>query len=274
LKQLLDILSLFKEYLVLALCLLLSALLLSLNDNPQIRSIRSTVVVAIGFAQDIFGSIPNPFTLQKENQLLRQRNVTLADEVSLLRESKLENIRLRKLLGLRDRSPYRYVPGNVVGKNEQLMRTTITIDVGENDGAGYNMPVVTDAGLVGKIIAASGHYAIAQVMLHKDFRVSARIQRARADGILFWNGEDLQIKNVPRTQDVKPGDLVLTSSLSTVYPEGIKIGVVSSAEIVAGALFYTIKVDPTVNFSALEEVFVISQIPDSARVALEQLVTK
>ncbi len=268
-KQFLDIFSLFKEYLVLALCILLSALLLSLNDNVQMRSIRSVAVVAIGFAQDLFDFIPKYFSLRKENTILREHNVALSDEVSLLRESKLENMRLRKLLALRDRESFAYVAANVVGKNEQPMRTTITLDVGESKGAVYNRPVVTDAGLAGKIIAASAQYSIVQLMLHKDFRVSARLQRTRADGILFWDGEHLLIKNVPRTQDVKKGDVVLTSSMSTVYPEGIRIGVVSSAEIVPGGLFYTIIVDPAVNFSGLEEVFVISGVADTARVAVE-----
>jgi rod shape-determining protein MreC len=274
LRQLLDILTIFKEYLVLALCILISVALLTLNDTPQIRSIRSVAVIAIGFVEDLFGFIPNYFSLKSENSVLRERNVTLADEVSLLRESKLENIRLRQMIGLKQRTPFTYIAANVIGKNNQPMRETITLNVGESDGVKYNMPIVTDAGLVGRIGATSSRYSIGQLMLHRDFRVSTRVQRARADGILFWTGERFELKNVPRTQDVKKGDVVLTSSFSTLYPEGLKIGIVSSIHIEQGALFHTIAVEPAVDFSSLEEVFVITHVPDSARVALEQKFAK
>ncbi len=269
-RQFLNILSSFREYFALSICILISVALLTLNDNPQIRSIRSITVVAIGFSQDVFGFIPDYFSLKKENSILRERNVTLAEETSVLRESKLENIRLRQLLALKGHTPFSYVAANVVGKNQQLMRTTITLDVGEKDGVRYNMPIVTDAGLAGKIVGTSAGYSIGQLMIHKDFRVSARVQRARADGILYWDGEFMELKNVPRTQDVKAGDVVLTSSYSTIFPEGIKIGVVSKVTVEPGALFENITVEPSVNFSALEEVFVVLHSPDSSRVALEK----
>lgn len=273
-RQFVNILSSFREYFALSICILISVALLTLNDNPQIRSIRSITVMAIGFAQDVFGFVPDYFSLKKENSILRERNVTLAEEASLLREGKLEDIRLRQLLALKERSPLSYIAANVVGKNQQPMRTTITLDAGEKEGVRYNMPIVTDAGLAGKIVGTSGHYSIGQLMIHKDFRVSARVQRARADGILYWDGEFMQLKNVPRTQDVKVGDVVLTSSYSTIYPEGIKIGVVSRVTIEPGALFENITVEPAVNFSALEEVFVVVHTPDSSRVALEKQMTK
>ncbi len=273
-KQVLNILSHFKEYFVLALCIILSVYFLTLNDNAQIKTIRALAVVGIGFAQEAFSFIPNYFTLKKENTILRERNVALADEVSLLRESKLENLRLRGMIGLKERTPFTYIPAKVVGKHEQQMRTTITLDVGESDGVRYNMPIVTDAGLVGKVVATSRHYAIGQILFHKDFRASAKIQRARADGILYWDGEDLRIKNVPRTQLVKVGDAVITSPFSSVFPPGIKIGVVSSAVIESNALFYQIVVQPSVDLAALDEVFVIAAVPDSERVALEQQFTK
>ena len=269
-RQLLDIVLLFKEYLVLTVCILVSTALLAANDTPQIRAIRSIAVVSVGFVQEVFGFIPNYFSLRTENSILRERNVTLADEVSLLRESKLENFRLREMLALKQRSSFTYVAANVIGKNTQPMRATVTLDVGEADGVKYNMPIVTDAGLVGRVTATSSHYVIGQLLLHRDFRASARVQRVRADGILYWNGERCELKNVPRTHDVKQGDAVITSSFSTIYPEGIKIGVVASVHVEPGALFHTIIVEPSVDFSTLEEVFVITQLPDSARVTLEQ----
>lgn len=274
-RKLLDIISVFKEYVVLGICAALSVGLMTLNDNAQVRTIRSLTVISIGFLQEAFGFIPNYFDLKHDNKLLRERNVSLANEVSLLRESRLENLRLRKLLGLKELSQYSYVTGNVVGKNLQLLRNTVTLDCGENQGIRVNMPVVTDEGLVGRIVAVSSSYAIGQLLLNRDARVSAKVQRARVDGIVTWEGGPyLSMKNVARTLDVQPGDIVITSEYSSLFPPGIKIGVVNNTHQTPGALFQSIDLEPAVDFTRLEEVFVITRIPDSSRIVLEQRVRR
>lgn len=270
-RRLFDILYFFKEYFLLAFLILVSIILLSVNDNTQIRSIRSITVGAIGFLQDTFGFIPNYFDLRDENKILRGQNVTLADETSRLREASLENIRLRKLLELKERTPYTYVAANVVGKSLQLMRNTITLDVGEKDGVQLNMPIITDAGLVGKVISTSTSYSVGQILLNKDFRASAKVQRGRVDGILFWRGgEKLALNNVAKTLDVQAGDVVMTSAYSSIFPAGIKIGIVSGTKETPGGLFQLVEITPSVDFSRLEQVFVVTHTPDTSRIAVEQ----
>lgn len=270
-RRLFDIVILFKEYLLLALYVVIAIALMAVNDTTQIRTIRSLTVASIGFLQDAFGFIPNYFELARENRALRELNVSLADEVSRLREARLENLRLQKLLGLKEQSPLVYVSANVTGRNLQLLQNTITIDAGESDGVLVNMPIVTDAGLVGRVVATSAGYAIGQILLHKDFRASAKVQRGRVDGILLWEGgPTLTLKNVAKTLDVQVGDAVITSEYSSLYPPGIKIGVVSKTSQAPGALFQTVEITPGVDFSRLEEVFVVLHQPDSSRAALEQ----
>jgi rod shape-determining protein MreC len=159
---------------------------------------------------------------------------------------------------------------NVVGKNLQLLRNTITLDVGQQEGVRPNMPVVTGSGLVGKITAASSRYAIAQILLNKDLRVSAKVQRSRVDGIVRWEGgARLLLTNVAKTLDVLPGDVVVTSDYSSIYPPGIRIGVVTETHPIEGSLFQSIEVAPDVDFTRLEEVFVLLASPDSSRLSLE-----
>lgn len=273
-KNVWDILSVFKEYLVLAVCIGVSVHLLARNDTPQMRDLRSAAVGMMGAMQDLFSFVPGYFQLKRENSILRERNMSLANEVSLLRESRLENIRLRRLLGLKERMPYRYVAANVVGKSQNPLRMTITLNVGERDGVWPNMAVVTDEGLVGKVIATSAGYAVVQTMFHKDFRVSAQIERERVDGIVYWDGDGtlLRMKNVPRSANVMLGDVVITSPYSSIFPPGIRIGLVVHVASEQGALSHFIDVAPAADFTRLEEVFVVRYVPDSARIALEQRV--
>jgi rod shape-determining protein MreC len=274
-RRLYDIVVHFKEYLLFGFFLILCFILLALRDTPQIRSIRVLAVGSVAFVQDAVGFIPNYFDLKRENSILREVNLTLADEVSRLREARLENIRLRQLLGLKGQGPFSYVAARVIGKNIQPLRNTITIDVGESNGVRVNMPIVTDAGLVGKVVATSGGYAVGQLLFNKDFRVSGRVQRGRVDGIVAWEGGDfLVFKNVAKTLDVQSGDVVSSSEYSSIFPSGIKIGVVQKTTQSFGALFQTVEIRPSVDFGRLEEVFVVKYVPDSSRIALEQRIAR
>jgi len=67
---------------------------------------------------------------------------------------------------------------------------------------------------------------------------------------------------------------VITSEYSSAFPPDIRIGVVSDIRQEQGSLFQTIAIEPSVDFSRLEEVFVITSLPDSARVALERSVNR
>jgi rod shape-determining protein MreC len=270
-RSILDTIVFYKEYAVLILCVIVSILLLALNENPQIRSIRSMTIASAGFLQDAFAFIPDYLDLRDENRILREQNLQLSDELSRLREASAENTRLRNLLDLKARTSYGYRAANVVGKNLQLLRNTITLDLGENDGVTTDMPVVAHNGLVGKITTSSSSYSIVQTLFHRDMRVSAKVRRSRTDGILVWDGESsLILKGVARTLDVSDGDEVITSEYSSLFPPGIPIGIVSKTYEAPGDLFKTIRVTPTADVYRLEEVFVLTHRPDTTRVILEQ----
>jgi rod shape-determining protein MreC len=270
LQRLYDIFYQFKEYVVLSVLIAASLVLLALNDNPQMRRLRSVATISFGLLQEQVIFIPQYFSLESENQLLRRTNIELADEASRLREAKLENVRLRQLLGLKTQVPFDVVAGQVIGKNLTLLRNTLTIDIGEADGIQPLMPVIGDGGLVGIVVSTSQHYAIVNLLVNIDFRASAKVERSRVDGILAWDGKSLHLDNVAKTLDVKVGDVVLTSSYSSTFPPDIRIGVVNRVKEQPGTLFKSIFITPSVDFVKLEEVFVLTSVPDSERVKLEQ----
>lgn len=272
-KRIYDIVLLFKEYVVVAFFIVVSVALLALNDTVQIRTIRSYAVIGVGLLQETLSFIPNYFDLRRENTALREMNLSLSDEVSRLREARLENLRLRQLVGLKENEEYRYIAAEIVGKNLQLLRNTITVNAGQDDGVRVNMPIVSESGLVGKVVGTTGSYSVGQILLNKDLRVSAKVQRSRVDGVLRWDGSrNLLLQNVARTDDVQPGDLVITSDYSAFFPRGIRVGIVSETRPMPGSLFQVVTVKPSVDFTALEEVYIMQFTPDSSRIVLEQKV--
>jgi rod shape-determining protein MreC len=262
-------LFLFKEYVLLVALVSFSLVLLVFNDNTQIRQIRSLTVGTLGVIQQTFSFIPNLSALQAENELLRKVNVNLADEVNQLREARLENIRLRSMIALQETSSTQLISAKVVAKNLNLLRNTLTLNVGSNDSVQIGNPIVTGEGLVGRIVAVSSGYSIGQLIVNVDFRASAKIQRSRVDGIIAWDGKSLLLKNVAKTQDVKEGDAIITSEYSNAFPPGIKIGIVSTISEIPNSLFKKIEVIPTVNLTQSEEVFVMDFIPSLERMSME-----
>ncbi len=260
-----------KEYLILTVFVVISLVLIFNNDNTQIRFLRAFAIGFVGTLQSGVSAVPNVFELQNENKYLREKNIELANEVASLKEAKLENIRLSKLLTLKEANVLGVISASIVNKSLVQTRNTITINAGENDSINVNMPVVTDDGLVGKIVGVSKNYSIAQILYNKDLRISAKVQRSRVDGIFTYDGVgNLVLTNVPKAADVNPGDLIITSEYSNLFPGGIPLGTVIETGNLDN-LFKKITVKPAVNFNILEEIFVVKSQPNKEKSDLEKL---
>ncbi len=269
-KKLGQLILSLKEYLILSVFIIFSLAFLFSNDNTQIRFLRAVAVSMFGTVQSGISSIPNVFELQQENKVLRENNIRLSNEVSNLKESKLENIRLSRLLSFKEASGLGIVSARLVNKSVLQTRNTITLNVGENDSVFVNMPVITDEGLVGRIVSTSKNYSIAQILTNKDLRITVKIQRSRVDGILTFDGISvLNVTNVPKNADVLTGDVIITSEYSNIFPSGIPVGTITEAGNLDN-LFKKIEIAPLVNFSTLENVFVLKYFPNKERYMLEK----
>ncbi|MEO8210749.1 MAG: rod shape-determining protein MreC [bacterium] len=260
-----------KEYLILSLLIVISLILIFSNDNSQVRFLRAVAVGFVGAIQSGVSAVPNVFEIQKENEFLREKNIELSNELSALKEAKLENLRLTKILGLKEKNISGVVIAKIVNKSLVQARNTITLNVGESDSVKANMPVITDDGLVGRIVSTSNHYSIAQILYNRNLSISVKIQRSRVDGILNYDGAgNLIINNVPKSADVKAGDVLITSEYSNYFPGGIPVGTVVE-EGNLDNLFKKVIVKPLVDFSSLEEVFVLRHLQDKERIDLENV---
>jgi rod shape-determining protein MreC len=270
-ERLYNLILFFKEYAILAGFLVLSFVLMALNDNAQIKQARTIATVSLGVLQHQISFIPRYFRLAEENELLRRMNLQMADEVSRLREAKLQNLRLRQYVGIKEVSGFPVLAANIVSKNLTMLRNCLTLDVGSKDGVAETMPVVSPEGLVGIVVAVSDHYSVVNILLNTDFRVSAKDQRSRVDGIVSSNGQRVYLRDVSVSQDVVVGDPIITSNYSNMFPEGIRIGLISSVDASPGALLKYIEIKQSVDFVNLEEVFVVMRTPNVERQTLETL---
>jgi len=196
--------------------------------------------------------------LEEENRQLRREKALLSEQLNRYREGYLEAIRLQKLLALKSGFPYRTVAARVIDSNRTSLFKTLLINKGTADGLRVGLAVLSDQGAVGRIIETSWHASRVLLMIDENSNIDALIQRSRAQGILQGAGAaGGNLKYISRTEEVLPGDVVLSSGLAGVFPKGMLLGVVTGVSRKEGGLFQKIDVAPAVDFGKLDEVMAV-----------------
>lgn len=270
-QQFLALFRLFREYVVVTVLAALSIILIAGSDAAPVRVLRSVAISLFASVQASTNLFSSSFSTRYENESLRDVNMGLMEEVMQLRRLRLENAELRRMLDFDARSSSPLLAAEVVGRTYTLGQSTLTINRGSDDSVQVNMPVITERGLVGKVIGTSAGYAVVQLAVNREFRASAKVQRSRVDGIIAWNdGISLQMQNIWKTADVVVGDTIVTSELSNTYPPEIPIGIIASIGPGEGGLFSHVAVTPSVDFTVIERVFVVRYMRDIERETLER----
>ena len=242
-----------------AIACVLSLTLMSLGRGSQARAawfVQHTVLAPVN---SVVGWFDAGVGVYWENQKLKKRLAQVQVEADAMRTERLENARLRKLLSLSQENPSDLTSARVIARSLDRLGGSITIDKGSKDGVLPNRAVITPEGLVGRVERSTSHEARVLTLLQRDCSVAVRVGRSRVDGVLEWEfGERpiLSLLYVSAQEDVKPGDLVLTSGLGGIFPEGVRVGTVTRVGVGENGLMKEIQVKPAVDFRSLEEVLV------------------
>jgi rod shape-determining protein MreC len=247
----------FKEYIVLVILLIISLILLSQNNSQGIQKVRSVAFGTFASVTSLFTDVFNISNLKNENENLRRTNAELMLQLSRLREYAIVNDELKGLLALRDSSNYPLIPVTVVSKSLTRSQGTMTLNAGKNQSVKVGMPVITDKGLVGIVYSISDNYSIARTLNNVDLKLTVKSERTRENALMKWNGEWLVMIDVPKTFDLKKGDRIVTSEISSIIPFPLPVGLVNEVTNVEKGIFNEIRVQPFVDFQKVENVFIL-----------------
>ena len=196
--------------------------------------------------------------LERENRELNARVASLMKEVNDYREMSLEYVRLRKLMNMKGDVGFPTVAARVVGRNRLSVFRTVLIDKGTADGIEAGFPVITVEGVAGKVIEVSWNTSKVLLLVDYNSNIDALVQRNRCQGVLRGCGRSgCELKYVQRSEDVKAGDVVISSGLAGVFPKGLVLGKVAAVDKKEAGLFQRIRVYPALDITRLEEVLVI-----------------
>jgi rod shape-determining protein MreC len=248
----------FKEYIVLVILLIASLILLSQNSSQGIQRVRSIAFGTFASVTSIFTDFFNVSNLKNENENLRRTNAEMMLHLSRLREYGIVNEDLKSLLALKDSSKFPLIPATIVSKSLTKSQGTITVNAGRNQGVKVGMPVITDKGLLGLIYNTSDNYSIARTLNNVDLKVTVKSERTRENAVMKWNGDWLVMVNVPKTYNLKKGDRIVTSEISSIIPFPLPVGVVYEIGNVEKGIFNEVKIQPFVDFQKVENLFILS----------------
>jgi rod shape-determining protein MreC len=197
------------------------------------KSVTDTVAHPIGevlsapvrWTGDAIGYVGGYFFAASENRRLHAQIVELErtrDQAIALTN---ENARLRSLLGLKTEPPIPMVAAHVVTDARGPFANTRLADAGSEQGVAVGNPVMSERGLVGRIVGVA--HGVSRVLLLTDVasRTPVMVDRTGARAILSGDGgANPRLAYMRGVEPVKAGDRVLTSGDGGVFPRGLPVG--------------------------------------------------
>lgn len=242
------------------------ALILSLNfwQNPvkgffysSSASLQQVLWGAGNDAADLFKGFLNSKKLQQENEQLRLTVQGLLSENSTLKELRRENALLRNALEVGPAKTFQLALAEVV--SQDISQDTILINQGKKDGLAVDMPVVTQENvLLGKISEVYDKFSRVILVTSENSSFDAKVSDADITGVIKGRGgAQLTLDLVPKTKELKQGDLIITTTLGGVYPKGLLVGTVRNAQKSDTEPFWRTEISPLFRANELSYVFVI-----------------
>jgi rod shape-determining protein MreC len=235
---------------------------LSYIVTPIQRGLNSSV----SWVQGHFSALTNNQQLITINRELEAEINRLEFELNRLSRAAEENEKLNAALNMHQR--YAHLPtmgARVIGNDPSAWHRSFHIDRGSSDGITPNMAVIAGGGLAGLIRYVTPSRATFVSILDNRFAAAVINPRTEETGIaagdttLMQQGL-LQINHLDVTTQILPGDELLTSPTSSIFPAGLLLGEVISIHTTPDGLARYALVRPAASISDLEMVLVISEV--------------
>ena len=213
---------------------------------------------------DVVQGIVHYGDLEAENARLREQLASRDGEQLQAQDAQ------RELKALLDQQELAYigdiptVAARVVTMSPNNFELTLEIDRGTSAGVVEGMPVVSGAGLVGRVVSTSRTRSTVLLLTDPQSSVGVRLVSSGDIGVANGQGErsPLGIDLVDPTTVVPPNEVVVTSGLQqSVFPPGVPVGKVRSATARPGELQQDVTVDPVVDLRRLTFVKVLQWSP-------------
>lgn len=264
----------YKEYILLIVLSIISLTLLSKNEKPQVKHLRTIALGNFAVLNELIESVTSFFRKDISLDELTKENAKLMLEVNRMRKLKSENDELHAMIAYRDTSKYPLIPAKVISKLVTKIQGNFIINKGFSDGIKKGMPVLSEKGLVGLIMDVAENYSVVRTLYNSNLNIAITMQRTNVNGILTYDGRNLVVKDIPSTYDVQVGDRVETSDFSSLFPPSIPVGIVQKKESNVLGLLHIITITAFADISGANNLFILKIVPSKQINELEMNLLK
>lgn len=238
--------------------LVISFVLIYNNNYFQRSRIVSTTGNMTGKFNRLYSNFSDYFNLRMANEQLAAENARLRAMLRMRTKAIPDSLVFRE-----NASTLRYISARVVSNSVQFRNNYFMIDKGYRHGVEKDMGVITSNGVVGIIVDVSENYSSGISILHKDAKFSGRIKKNDQLVNVSWDGWNYRLgdlQHIPSHVSLVPGDTILTSGNSQIFPEGIMIGTVEYIDDELENLFKKGKIRFSVDYNQITYVYVVENV--------------
>jgi rod shape-determining protein MreC len=228
--------------------------------------LRGGIYEASSFVSRTVLSVRELASLRREYAELTERIARYEQLERTTAEIRQENYRLREQLMFSMDLRYQHIPAELTGRDPDNLFSAFVINKGTQAGVAVNMPVIAYQNgmqaLAGKVIYAGAFESLVMPLYDAGSFVASRLAESRYEGIVEGRGNSeipLLMRYIRKRarEEINYGDMVVSSGMGGIYPPGINIGRVTGINYQENELSMEVELEPSIDFSRLEHVFVI-----------------
>lgn len=207
---------------------------------------------------DFFEAILEVKNLKKENEGLKLKIQELLSENSSLKELRKENEILREALNIGLAKEFQLNLSQIIGKD--VSRDSILINKGLKDGIKRGFPVITpEKTLVGKISEVFDNFSKVILITDKENSFDAKVVDSGIYGVIKGKGNfQAYLDLIPKNEEIKEGDLLITTSLGGIFPPGLLVGKVKEVKKLDIEPFQQAEIELAFDIKNLDFLFIIT----------------
>jgi len=202
-------------------------------------------------------------SLVKESEALHQQHQRDAAQLLQLQALQIENQQLRKLMDLPLRAEFTTQMTEIVYAERDVFKRKVLINKGADANLQPGQIVMDDNGIVGQVTRVYPWLSEVTLVTEKDHAVPVQVLRNGLRTVVFGAGDtsQLSLRYMPVSSDIQNGDVLVTSGIDGVYPQGIPVAKVDKIERDPAYPFARITCLPVAGVAKYRHLLIISSLP-------------
>ncbi len=215
-----------------------------------------------------FNSLLSAGETEKENQKLKEELASAYEDLSDLEKYKQENEHLKEFLEIKEQNPdYKMQSAQVIGRDSAESFGSFTINRGSSSGIKLNSPVITAEGMVGMISHVGPNYSVVTTILDPEINVGIYNSRTQETGVVGGDAAlsksgKTKLRLLPRNTALLSGDIIETSGIGGVFPEGLLIGTIENIKAENSGVSMYAEIKPIVDIQSVTNVMIITDFSE------------